>query len=225
MIGIYKITSPTGKIYIGQSINIKKRFLKYKTIDCKNQSRLYKSFIKYGVLNHSLEVIEQCEISELNNMERYWQDFYDASGKNGLNCILTRSTEKAQIISEQTKIKLSKVSIGVKKSETHSKNISKSKIGSKNGMYGKTPFNKGVKMSDELKIKISKKLKGRISHRKGIKTNKNSYNSMIILDINTGVFYYSVKEISDLFKIDLGSLHANLKRKNKVNKYLNLVIT
>lgn len=26
MIGIYKITSPSGKVYIGQSVNIKERF-------------------------------------------------------------------------------------------------------------------------------------------------------------------------------------------------------
>ena len=29
MIGIYKITSPTNRVYIGQSVNIKKRFRSY----------------------------------------------------------------------------------------------------------------------------------------------------------------------------------------------------
>ena len=29
MIGIYKITSPSGKVYIGQSINIEERWYKY----------------------------------------------------------------------------------------------------------------------------------------------------------------------------------------------------
>lgn len=33
--GIYKITSPSGKIYIGQSIDIKRRWLDYKTrVNC-----------------------------------------------------------------------------------------------------------------------------------------------------------------------------------------------
>ena len=52
MIGIYKITSPTNKIYIGQSINIEKRFLNYNSINCKKQIRLYNSFKKYGFDKH-----------------------------------------------------------------------------------------------------------------------------------------------------------------------------
>jgi len=36
MIGIYKITSPSNKVYIGQSINIEKRFKSYKRYDCKH---------------------------------------------------------------------------------------------------------------------------------------------------------------------------------------------
>ena len=37
MIGIYKITNPKGKIYIGQSINIENRFKVYKRYNCKGQ--------------------------------------------------------------------------------------------------------------------------------------------------------------------------------------------
>jgi excinuclease UvrABC nuclease subunit len=32
MVGIYKITNPNGKVYIGQAINIDKRIQKYKWI-------------------------------------------------------------------------------------------------------------------------------------------------------------------------------------------------
>ena len=49
MIGIYKIISPSGKIYIGQSRNIDKRFQQYKRLNCAKQPRLYNSFIKYGI--------------------------------------------------------------------------------------------------------------------------------------------------------------------------------
>ena len=48
MIGIYKITSPTGRIYIGQSIDIEKRIIKYQNIKCKSQRLLYNSLFKYG---------------------------------------------------------------------------------------------------------------------------------------------------------------------------------
>ena len=46
MIGIYKITNPTNKIYIGQSIDIKKRFNQYKNLQCKGQKALYSSLLK-----------------------------------------------------------------------------------------------------------------------------------------------------------------------------------
>ena len=53
IVGIYKITSPTGKIYVGQSCNMKKRFVKYKRLDCKSQSRLYNSLLKYWIKNNN----------------------------------------------------------------------------------------------------------------------------------------------------------------------------
>ena len=41
VVGIYKITSPSGKIYIGQSIDIQKRFKHYKQLhNCKNPEKL-----------------------------------------------------------------------------------------------------------------------------------------------------------------------------------------
>ena len=44
MIGIYKITSPNKKIYIGQSINIEKRFKWYLRLYGPNiQPKIYKS--------------------------------------------------------------------------------------------------------------------------------------------------------------------------------------
>ena len=45
MIGIYKITSPSNKIYIGQTTNYKKRLGDYYNLNCINQIKLYNSFI------------------------------------------------------------------------------------------------------------------------------------------------------------------------------------
>ena len=38
--GIYKITSPSGKIYIGQSINIKSRWKYYEKLRCNKQFKI-----------------------------------------------------------------------------------------------------------------------------------------------------------------------------------------
>ena len=56
MIGIYKITNPKGRVYIGQSLNINRRFATYKIEACKGQTRLYASFKKYGVEKHKFEM-------------------------------------------------------------------------------------------------------------------------------------------------------------------------
>tara|TARA_R110000868_G_scaffold406567_1_gene687120 strand:- start:479 stop:931 length:453 start_codon:yes stop_codon:yes gene_type:complete len=93
MIGIYKITSPSGKIYIGQSVNIKRRIEQHKY--SKLITPLCRSFNKYGFENHKIETIEQCDVKLLNERERYWQDYFDATGAFGLNCILTKSNDKS----------------------------------------------------------------------------------------------------------------------------------
>jgi len=59
MTGIYKITSPSGKIYIGSSINIDKRIKYYSSGNCKGQIRLFNSIVKYGWNNHILEILEE----------------------------------------------------------------------------------------------------------------------------------------------------------------------
>jgi hypothetical protein len=64
MIGIYKITSPKGAVYIGQSWQIEKRFNKYKKsfYNIKSQRFLYNSFLKYGTDNHTFKVIHELPI-------------------------------------------------------------------------------------------------------------------------------------------------------------------
>ena len=69
--GIYKITSPTNKVYIGQSTNSLFRFGAYKRLNCKKQTYLYNSFLKHGVENHTFEIIEECSIDILNERLNY----------------------------------------------------------------------------------------------------------------------------------------------------------
>ena len=109
MIGIYKITSPTNRVYIGQSMDVEKRIYRYRYLQgLVNQTRLYKSIIKYGYNNHIFEMIEECEESELNNRERYYQDLYNVlDNKQGLNCRLTKDGDKSGKFSEEAKNKLS----------------------------------------------------------------------------------------------------------------------
>jgi len=85
IIGIYKITSPSNKIYIGQSINIERRFKHYKNLkEIKGQKKIYFSIKKYGYENHLFEILEECSMDKLDVREKYWINLYDSCNK-GLN--------------------------------------------------------------------------------------------------------------------------------------------
>ncbi len=128
--GIYKITSPSDRIYIGQSEDIKKRFSQYRFLSNSiNQVKLNRSFKKYGIKNHIFEIIENCEPNELLCKERYWQDFYDVL-KGGLNCILTACGEEKQVMSDETKQKISLTKKSTPQTEAQ-KEYNKNKFGRK----------------------------------------------------------------------------------------------
>lgn len=91
MIGIYKITNLiNGKSYIGQSVNIHKRFIAHKSVAFNPNSKnynypLYRSIRKYGLDNFSFEIIEECKIEELDDKEIYYISKYQTHGPNGYN--------------------------------------------------------------------------------------------------------------------------------------------
>lgn len=104
--GVYKITNPNGKIYIGASNNIKNRWSSYKS---EHGGKLIKESIEtYELKNHKFEIIEECDVEDLNCRERYWQDYYDVLGENGLNRILEACGDKPQIMSEELKNEIRK---------------------------------------------------------------------------------------------------------------------
>jgi group I intron endonuclease len=126
IVGIYKIISPTGKIYVGQSVDINQRWKRYLRSNCKNQIKLYNSFKKYKPQNHQFEILEECHESKLNEREVFWGKYYDSLGENGLNLKLGNSPGS---LSDISKKKISKSHLGKKKSKQHSSNISKARKG------------------------------------------------------------------------------------------------
>jgi len=86
MIGIYKITSPNSKVYIGLSKDIEARWKGYSLFkkNAKQQTKLFNSFKKYGIENHKFEVVEECLFEELSEKEIYYIEKYDCI-KGGLN--------------------------------------------------------------------------------------------------------------------------------------------
>lgn len=89
VVGIYKITSPTGKVYIGQSRNIKGRKRLYKYLHCKGQPKIYNSISKYGWDSHQFDIIHSLptdiDQADLNIYEQVYLDAYKDAGVEVLN--------------------------------------------------------------------------------------------------------------------------------------------
>lgn len=90
MIGIYKITSPNGHVYIGQSIDIQRRFSNYRCINEKhNKTAINRSILKHGYMAHTFEIIHALpyDVSKeiLVNYEQLYMDLYSRCGITLLN--------------------------------------------------------------------------------------------------------------------------------------------
>lgn len=236
IIGIYKITSPNGKIYIGQSINIPKRFNTYKTLNCKPQIMLYRSLVKYGYDSHRFEVLTTCLEGELNRYERYFQDVYfGINPKKSLNCKLTTTDTRSGKFSLETRTKISIAHKGKKLSpETIAK--LKNRVVSNETKLKQKIARIGRKLSVEHKLNISKSGSGRVvtpetrakigAANKGRKPgcygkkyskeyclwrSQNSYQAKQVIDTNTGIIYRSGKEAAKHCNIVYSTLNQYLR--------------
>lgn len=139
-IGIYKITSPSGKVYIGQSTNIEKRWRTYKRLQCKNQTLLYRSLNKYGPEEHIFEILEICETNVLIERENYYKDLYKVfqipslccryDGKGGKDSEETRLRKQVpKNLNQHQKIeknqKIQKANIGKKRTQEQKDKLKK----------------------------------------------------------------------------------------------------
>lgn len=162
--GIYKITSPSKKIYIGQSRNICKRKSYYKNIRNNKQTRIYRSIKKYGFDKHKFEIIHECLPEELNELEIYYIELYQTfNSKYGMN--LREGGNCKFKVSRETVEKQRLLQIGKKLTEEHKQNI-------REGNKGKHSYlAKGTKRSEESKIRTSIGHKGLIrseEHRRNL---------------------------------------------------------
>lgn len=189
MIGVYKITSPSGKIYIGQSIDIYNRWNKnYKMLRCKSQPKIYNSLKKYGAENHIFEVIEECEESKLLERETYWKIFYKVLEIPSLCC---RIDGKGGRNSEETKKKQS--------------------LSAKLSGVGK--WNKGrIQSNEEKQLRSELKLgyKPTLTHINNMRKSMLGKNTKEIECINTGEKFKSIREAAKKLKLNERSIGNNL---------------
>jgi group I intron endonuclease len=152
-IGIYKLTAPSKKSYIGQSWDIESRFTCYMTLNSKTkkQPKLYRALKKYGPKNFSYEIIKICNTQgDLNFFEDCYITEYN-SIENGYNIKFGGVNGKHH---HDTKVKISETLLGkkLKRSEAHIE-ILRNTIKSKEWLYHQKL---GKAMSPEVREKIRK---------------------------------------------------------------------
>jgi group I intron endonuclease len=205
MIGIYKITSPTNKTYVGQSIDIEKRFKQYKRLACKKQPKLYNSFLKHGVENHIFEILEECSLDKLDIKEIFWKQKYNTISE-GLNCELFDIGQGPR--STQVKEKISKSMTGKPKTEEHCKNLSLARRGIPSSRKGKPD------LKQKGKPKPGAGGKGQSKIGAGPKSGNK------ITNIENGKIYDSIKECMDFENISKKKMFLLLKDPQSNYKYV-----
>jgi group I intron endonuclease len=177
--GIYMLTNKlTGDIYVGQSIDLRKRFIKYFSlsyITSRKELIISRALIKYGYSNFSVTILEYCIGSELDVKEQY---YFDKLNPQYNIQKIAGGSSKGLKLSEETKSKISKSLKGIyagekaywygrSMSEETKKLMSLKKIGELNSLYGKSHSEQskelirqkalGRECSEETKLLMSTK--------------------------------------------------------------------
>lgn len=182
MICVYKITNPIGQVYIGSTINYKKRPYYYRSISSKKQVKIYNSIQKFGWDNHKMEVLEVCTKETMWERERYYGLLFDVLSENGLNRVLPKSKGEKAIFSDEMKLNMK----------------------NRNGGYIGHPH---TEQSKKLLSIAQIGRKHTIEHRMKVSLNNAKINSKLVIDLETGIFYDSIKDAA----IAKGIVHSTLK--------------
>lgn len=204
--GIYKITSPNGRIYIGYSKDIENRLYKYRILDCKLQIGIYNSLCKHGYENHTFEILliydldletEEEILSYLKEKEKEYISIFDSfygNNKNGLN--LTTGGE-GFILSDEAKKRIGDAHRGVKMPEDLKERLRIINTGRKHTNEAKELISQSsLNRSDEIKKQMSELHKGN-KYNVGKKTKESTKEKLRIASTGKKHTEESKKKISE----------------------------
>lgn len=214
--GIYKITNKiNGKFYVGQSVDIKRRWKEHKIISREENLSIKKAIKKYGVENFDFSILEECNIEILNQQEEYYISMLNPKynrTKGGVGA-------KGHFLSDETKSVLrdkGKLQWVILSDEDKSLRISKNLKGPRKGhlVHDSTreklrAYNKGKKQSAET-IKKRMDTFEKIGHNW---INQNREKSIYCIELDKK--FISVKQASKDLRIGATSIVHQLKGRQK----------
>ena len=224
MIGIYKITNQVnGKLYIGQSIDIEKRIMDHKTPRAhKRNYPISRAIKKYGKENFSFDVIETCQISDLDKLEQH----YIKTLNPHYNICEGGSGTKGHIVPEETKKILSQKNKDYWNSLSEEK---KSKI-----LSNLSGPSKGHIVKESTRLKLSQIFRGHTNNTP--KTNKlisefmakyskthdmaRRKQAVLQIDKNTGLIlkeFQTIKEAAESISVHPTSVLGVIKGRRKTS--------
>ena len=165
--GIYKITNlVNGKVYIGASKNIEKRWGNHKR---SVKSPIHSDLEALGEENFKFEVLLECPETMLAQWERDMICLYDADDpEKGYNSKNDKPYSLKNSETHKGKPAWNKGLKNIYSDETRRK-ISET-------LKNKPSGHKGHKHTEEARCKMSESLKGRTAWNKGLKTNRPAWN-------------------------------------------------
>lgn len=222
---IYKITNPSGRIYIGKTTRLANRISCYKNNNSSKQIIISRSISKYGWDKHIFEVLAIVPADQLNKLEqKYIQEYnsFHYENENGMN--LTKGGEGTfgRIPTTEQREKLSRSLQGRYHSDETKQLMKSIKIGKPSNFTSHSH-------TDESRQKISLANKGRIVKQQSIKNtlntklNKllNKHESILQIDPISNTIIKEWKllptDIAKKLNIDVTSIRKCLNNKNKTS--------
>lgn len=221
MIGIYKITNLiNGKTYIGQSIDIQRRFWEHRCVSHESNRHLKYALQKYGKDNFKYEVLEECDESLLDERERYYiakhKPEYNVTN-GGQDSLRRYPDEIKKKISQKAKEQWANMS-NEEKADRIANNLKGPKKGhavSEETRKKLRDFNIGKKQSSET---IEKRKETMRKKKSAGYVQTNASHRKKIICIETGEIFESVKEASESLGIRASNISHVLKGRQKTAK-------
>ncbi len=215
MCGIYKIENMVNhKLYIGQSVDIKKRWIEHRYELNKGvhmNDHLQSAWNKYGEDLFDFSIIELCDEQCLNILEiEYIKCYNSCNDQYGYNLTIGGDGVRGWIPTDEWREKLKIANAGENNpmfgkhhSEEAKNKIRMEKMGDKNAMYGKrgelSP-NYGRKHTDEFKARQSKAHKGKhmseeaLRKQRAAKSGKNNPRSKAVYCLELNEYFWGAQE-------------------------------